>query len=95
MDASGKEWEVTWNASEGCWGNSGEGVLFVQDGNEWSGGESNVWVANHADPTMRERVVWKNIRIEGEPEARPRWVRADNDAIVWNGSGWDPVTLQQ
>lgn len=69
------------------------GLVFITNTNEYSGGVNNVWVAWNADPTKRERVVWRSIQIEGEPEAKNRWVSIEDDASVWNGYEFQRVVL--
>jgi len=93
-DDSGKEWGVVWDDTIGAWTNAEHCLIFIQDANGWSGGENNVWMAWHEDPSQRFRVTWKAVRTQGETEARYRWVREDDNSQEWNGTDWTQLTLQ-
>ena len=89
-DVYGKSLTVGWNNDLNTWVNNSLNLIYnrsqMAPGNPAS--DESYWVAHHPDPTQRERVVWKSLRVEGELEEKGRWVRFDNDRLEWDGNNW-------
>jgi WD40 repeat protein len=93
-DDSSKEWDVTWNKKEQAWVNTSQGILFVQDGNTWSGGVNNVWVAWSSDASQRARIIY----VTNKTTSESCWIRVTNNneiqrdengnALQWINGEW-------
>lgn len=89
---------VTWDAAEKSYVSTEHQVLLDRrDQEPLTPGvqTSQHWIAWHADPTQRHRVIWKAVQYENESEAIARWVKADDLASEWDGINWIPHSVLQ
>jgi|GEM_PF-6710292 len=94
---SAGELPVQWNEMENRWMNSTYGLALdrsAQEGDEYA---TVSWIAWHADPEQRERVVWQKAKYlddSGQLHDEGTWIVVSNGQLRWNGADYVPILMQ-
>ncbi|MFA5273415.1 MAG: M23 family metallopeptidase [Candidatus Peribacter sp.] len=94
IEAGGRSlYEVSYNTALQQWVNEADRVIaYIPSGDSLAAAYMVAWEDGKSVDQM-EMVVWKSIQVEGEPEARGRWVKFDDDTKEWDKDSGEFVTI--